>query len=221
VPGDLDVATQVYGFSGARFRAFYPNPVDYSLARRVVTESANKEKASRVIMIGNSADPTNQHVPVLQALHGIWDGKFDVYLPLAYGKSGYANEVARIATDLFGTHARIQRTFIQPDEYGKVLQSVDVAIYNHNRQQGLGNIFFLLAAGKKLYIRSDTTSYAFLEENHLPVYCTEHLLGGQVSCEQLFEFRVNEEVFERVINLVSDDRAEQEWRTLFQTIGKQ
>jgi dTDP-N-acetylfucosamine:lipid II N-acetylfucosaminyltransferase len=221
VPGDLDIAAQVYGFAGTRFGAFYPNPVDYSLAQNASRKPSAGEDKVRVVMVGNSADPTNQHIAVLHSLHKIWDGSFDVHLPLAYGKPDYADQVAKVAVSLFDKHAQVQRDFLGPNEYSDVLRSVDVAIYNHNRQQGLGNILFLLAAGKTVYIRSDTTTFDFFQANQIEVFSTERLLQGMVTTAELFDHHADNGVFQRVSDLVSDRRAEQEWRNIFQTIGKE
>jgi len=45
------------------------------------------------------------------------------------------------------------------DEYTRLLNSVDIAIYNNNRQQATGNIEILGFLGKKIFVRSDTTTW--------------------------------------------------------------
>lgn len=220
VPGDLEIASRMYGFRGTRFGAFYPNVVNYTrapLSDDIVMANSFPKKT---IMVGNSADPTNRHIAVLRALHAIWDGSFSVYLPLAYGDSEYADLVIALARDLFGNNANVQRTFLAPDEYSRVLEAVDVAIYNHNRQQALGNILYLLSIGKKVYLRSDTTTFAFFQDNGIEVYPTEHLLEGKHSLAELLDIKDRTNVFDRVFGLVSDQRAEHEWRNIFKNMTK-
>lgn len=47
--------------------------------------------------------------------------------------------------------------YLTPADYARLLNSVHVAVFNFNRQQGTGNIEILGYLGKKIYIRSDTT----------------------------------------------------------------
>jgi dTDP-N-acetylfucosamine:lipid II N-acetylfucosaminyltransferase len=50
------------------------------------------------------------------------------------------------------------------------LSSVDVGLFNHDRQQALGNIFSLLYFGKKVYIKNDITTWDFLTSKGITVY---------------------------------------------------
>lgn len=58
------------------------------------------------------------------------------------------------------------------EDYLNLLSKVDVAIFNHKRQQGMGNTITLLGMGKKVYIRSDITTWNFCEEHGLKVFDT-------------------------------------------------
>ena len=40
-----------------------------------------------------------------------------------------------------------------------MLSQIDIAVFNHNRQQATANIEILSYLGKKLFIRSDTTTW--------------------------------------------------------------
>lgn len=59
-----------------------------------------------------------------------------------------------------------------PAEYSKILQEIDVAIMNHKRQQGLGNLISILWLGKKVFVRSDTTSYSYFKSENIAVWDT-------------------------------------------------
>ena len=48
------------------------------------------------------------------------------------------------------------------ERYIELLSDIDIAVFNHNRQQGLGNTTTLLGLGKKVYLRSDTTTWKTL-----------------------------------------------------------
>ena len=55
-------------------------------------------------------------------------------------------------------------------EYKALLKKVDVAIFWHKRQQGLGNIITLLGLGKKIYLRRDVTTWNFFRDLKIEVY---------------------------------------------------
>jgi hypothetical protein len=55
------------------------------------------------------------------------------------------------------------------EQYLQILSNVDVAIFNHRRQQALGNITTLIGVGKKVYIRNDITTWGFCVEHNLKV----------------------------------------------------
>ena len=45
------------------------------------------------------------------------------------------------------------------NDYSRMLNDIDIAIYNNNRQQATGNIEILGYLGKKIFVRSDTTTW--------------------------------------------------------------
>ena len=50
------------------------------------------------------------------------------------------------------------------------LGRIDIAIFNHRRQQGMGNIITLLGLGKKVYVRTDTTTWDALRHLAITVF---------------------------------------------------
>jgi hypothetical protein len=49
------------------------------------------------------------------------------------------------------------------DEYLKFLKSIDIAIFNHERQQAMGNTINLLGMGKKVFMRTGLSHYDFMK----------------------------------------------------------
>ena len=60
-------------------------------------------------------------------------------------------------------------------EYTKRLASVDIAIFNAARQNGLGNIYQLLYMGKKVYLNTKNSLYAFLRQKGFEVHDVQEL----------------------------------------------
>lgn len=94
----------------------------------------------------------------------------NVYVPLSCGDSDYADIIVKKGHELFKDNFYPIMNFMKHEEYIEFLSTIDVAIFNHKRQEGTGNIISLLGMGKKLFIRNDITTYAFLESLRIKTY---------------------------------------------------
>ncbi|MDT4885149.1 hypothetical protein FQZ97_1213590 [compost metagenome] len=56
------------------------------------------------------------------------------------------------------------------DQYLNFLGRVDIAIFNHKRQQAMGNIITLLGLGKKVYMRNDVSSWRTFSKAGIKIY---------------------------------------------------
>lgn len=65
--------------------------------------------------------------------------------------------------------------FMAFDEYLDFLSNIDVAIFNHERQQAMGNKITLLGLGKKVYMRSDITPWSTFSEKGIQVFDIENI----------------------------------------------
>ncbi|SDL67707.1 4-alpha-L-fucosyltransferase glycosyl transferase group 56 [Modicisalibacter muralis] len=113
------------------------------------------------ILLGNSADYTNNHIEAIDFL-SMLDVSSDVVLPLSYGDLNYRDYVSSYATQKLGCRARILTDFIPIDEYISMLKSCGYAIMNHKRQQALGNIVIMLYLGARIFLRSENPVYTCL-----------------------------------------------------------
>mgnify|MGYP001402983756 CR=1 FL=1 len=170
VPGDYYLAKKWYKTKAKYHYAFYPNPVDYKYLDKIKN---NKKKTDRiVIQVGNSADPTNKHIEILNKLARFKEKDIEIITPLSYGDQQWSKKVTEAGKKLYGEKYKPLLEFLPPEEYGKILNSVDIAIFNHDRQQALGNILALLYLGKKVFIKSDITPWDFFKEKGLTVFDT-------------------------------------------------
>lgn len=116
------------------------------------------------ILLGNSADPSNEHLEVLQKLAQFKDQNIKVITPLSYGNKEYAQQIILEGKKQLGGKFQPLTDFMPFDEYLKILAEVDVAIFNHKRQQAMGNTITLLGLGKKVYMRSDVAQWQLFQE---------------------------------------------------------
>ena len=112
------------------------------------------------ILIGNSGDPTNNHLDVFEFLKKHDIGNRNIYVPLSYGGSKRYREVVKDAgTRIFGSNFIALDTFMPYEEYCKIITSCGYVIMFHERQQGLGNVFAALWNGCKLYLSETSEVY--------------------------------------------------------------
>ena len=115
------------------------------------------------ILLGNSANPTNNHVDALYNLqsHG-YAGQ--ILCPLSYSGSGeYVERVVEVGKRLFGSRFRPLTAYLQKSEYFNLLGGIDAAYFYHRRQQAGGNIRYFLSRGKPVFLHPRSPV--------LPYYC--------------------------------------------------
>jgi hypothetical protein len=122
------------------------------------------------IQIGNSADPENHHVDLLKMLQEHRGVDMRIVAPLMYGDPSHARYIATVGAKLFGKQFIALTEFVPNDKYLELLGSIDIAIFYHRRQQGMGNAIALLGMGKKLYMRTDITPWHFFQRIGIKVF---------------------------------------------------
>src|SRR5690606_36355835 len=88
-----------------------------------------------------------------------------------------------VGKELFGEKFVPLVEFLPADVYLGILERVDLAVLNFQRQQGLGNIFVLIAMGKAVFMQPNTSTYAYFLENGIAVWDLRAL--SSVSFDQL------------------------------------
>ena len=154
---DAEVMNNYYGGHGKQFDCLYPSNADIDLLDSLKGKQDKKECVR--ILLGNSATPTNQHIEALDFLKKFSEEKLEIICPLSYGDENYGKQVIDYGKKIFGSKFTPVLNYMSPSEYSELLNSVQIAVFNHNRQQGTGNIEILAYLGKKLFLRSDTTTW--------------------------------------------------------------
>lgn len=156
VEGDYLLVKQWYGAKGVFHRSvLYSYLEEDEFGQPGIRDSLQPIK----ILVGNSADPSNQHLEILEQLSAFKEQNIEVFVPLSYGNEGYAKEIIHKGTALLGDRFKPLTDFISIQQYRSLLGDIDIAIFNHQRQQGLGNIIALLAKGKTVYLRPEVTTW--------------------------------------------------------------
>lgn len=181
IKGDYLLAQTYYGGKGIHHECFmYPSNLykEYNVKP--------KENTTINIQLGNSADPSNNHLDVLEKLKVYKDENIKIFTPLSYGDKEYAQSVISKGKELFAEKFVALTDFMAFDKYLEFLADIDIAIFAHKRQQAMGNIITLLGLGKKVYMRSDITPWEKFIELKIKIYDTnERVLLSNVGSETI------------------------------------
>ena len=159
-PGDYSIVKEWYNTRANEQFGMYINPVKKEYLDSIKYE----EKKEVYIQIGNSADRSNNYFEIIDMLEKYKNENIKIFAPVSYGDKKYALEVKEYGEKKLGDKFIAMLDFMTPEKYTAFLGSIDIVIFNHKRQQGLGNLYALLYLGKKVYIRSDISSWHFFEE---------------------------------------------------------
>lgn len=223
---DYPLVKDWYKATGKWLRASYPVPLQHpGVMEKLRTLGSQKHKTAKDtvnLVLGNSATEANCHFEALNMLKKFAGQKINLYLPLNYGFKGYeayADKVVYAAQEIFGEkNVFAVRKRMTGDEYVDFLSRMDVAIFNNNRQQAMGNIAILIACGAKVYIRQDTTMWQGYQEKG---YHLESV--SQIDEEDYASFiRYDEEIKNANMQCIADyvdiRHLKDKWETIFRSM---
>lgn len=155
---DFELAKKWFGASGRQFDCLYPSNADQSQLDNL-RNNYKKTKNTVRVLLGNSATDTNNHFEALDWISRFKNEDIEIVCPLSYGDKEYGKKVIEYGNKIFGMKFIPVEKYMSPERYSELLNSVDIAIFNHNRQQGTGNIEILAYLGKKIYMKSNISSW--------------------------------------------------------------
>ena len=165
INGDYELARKWYGSKGKYHKCFtYPSNLykEYDMKQ--------KKYNTKNIQIGNSADPTNNHLEILEKLKVYKDENVRIFAPLSYGDKEYAKTVILKGKEYFEEKFVPLVDFMPLKNYLQFLGEIDIAIFAHKRQQAMGNTITLLGLGKKVYLDSSTVQWNFFNQHSIKIF---------------------------------------------------
>jgi len=161
IPGDFELAKQWY-----RARGEYRECLMY-LSNVIVDNPAEikgngyEDSSAVKILVGNSADPSNNQLEIFEKLLPYKEEDIKIFAPLSYGDEEHAKNIISHGEKMFGNKFVPMTQFMPLSSYYQFLRSIDIAVFNHRRQQAMGNTITLLGMGKKVYMREDVSHFDF------------------------------------------------------------
>lgn len=152
------------------------------------------------ILVGNSGYESNNHIDVFKKLSNLKLGKRKIYVPLSYGGSPkYIELVILKGKQYFGDNFKPLLDFMPLDDYNKIIASCGVIVFNHVRQQALGNIIPLGYQGAKLFLNHKSPVYSYFKKEGIHIFNFNEL--NQKAVDVLLDenqFKNNQEIFYKI-----------------------
>lgn len=161
----------------SKFKIKFPQYIEFSYAdlENFISETPINFAAKRnFALIGNSANPTNNHFDAIEWLSNKIDTNYDIYCPLSYsGTPDYIEQVIKEGTKNFNKNFKPLTEYIPKENYLKILNNTAIAVMWHLRSQAWGNIIALLMNGTKVFMSNKSNLYKYLKSIDLIVFSIE------------------------------------------------
>ena len=203
---DYEELKKRYTFHGKVF------PAKYSFDLPILVQHHNKSGKLNV-MVGHSATKSCRHEDCFEYLIK-YKNKVNVYCPLSYGiDHDYGERIKNVGYQIFGENFHPLESYLDYSDYMVFLNSIDIAIFNNNRQQGMGNITALLYLGKKVFLSHENTILNYYKKMGCYIYDVDDINSDGIFTET-FE---NEAKTNRTIvqHECSDECFYEQWNRAF------
>lgn len=202
------IAKKWYNVQGKNIECniLYPYCIDNSISP---LDSDNRKSKFNILM-GNSGSKTNRHIEAMQKLVKYKNTINKIYCPLSYGcNKKYRDKVTKEGNLLFGDIFIPLVDFIEFEEYKKLLKSIDIAIFNNNRQEALGNIYSLIFQAKTIYLCPNNATMDFFRRIGLQVFDYNNFDELKLLPQNLLEH--NQQTLKKYINT---DLSVKKWKEI-------
>jgi hypothetical protein len=207
IKGDYEIAMN--GINNTKYQY-----VSYISINDFPQINLNFNEVKTDIMIGHSGSPILNHYEIVKTLSD-FNLNCKIHIPLAYGKKSYINKLKqKIVNSTNNLDIDFQEEFLTKDEYYKKINNVGVFILNSYCQQALGNIFFFLWVGTKVFLRKDTSTYKTLKEKNFIIFSIDDDFNNKfnepLSVEQK---KLNHKL---TVEMINDDVVKKSWLEVLQ-----
>lgn len=169
------------------------------------------------ILVGNSADPSNNHLEVFLELSKLDLQDRKVYVPLSYsGNSQYKEKVLQVGRELLGSNFYPLLDFMTLEEYNKILLSCGTLIFNHVRQQGVGNIIILGYLGATLFLNAKSPVYSYYKSLGMKIFTVQEVSSQLSYTLEEQEVKNNQTI---LFSLYSRDAVHDKIKSLVQIVS--
>ncbi len=221
----LDPDKEVYEgmFRGKTPCYVAPYPISVRSFEMMEERRGSRERRSgRVnIQIGNNAHSFNNHNRVLDDLVLLDRDSTQYYFPLSYGgvedwkgnRADYKKRLIERAIGAYGERAHFLQKMMPQDEYTNYLWGIDIAIFDADRQNALGNILKLLYMGSKVFLSPENPLYDFFISKGVVVYNARDI--AHMSKKEFYSTKETLNAVEWITDTYYPSNAIRPWGPLF------
>lgn len=163
----------------------------------------NKIPQGENILIGNSADDRNNHLDILDFIETLKFFGRKIYLPMSYGGSReYIEFVKSEYSKILKNNLCVLESFMPLNEYQLLLDTCSVGIFMHERQEGNGNIMYILRNGGKVFLSETSVAYKYYMSLGIRVFSIQKELN-QKELETMLPVEIrqnNQKILESISN---------------------
>lgn len=145
---------------------------------------------SNNILIGNSGDPTNNHLDIFDIIYKKKIINNKVYSFLSYGGNEIYREVVKASGKLYFKDKFIPiDVFLTYDKFNNLIMDCGNVIMAHERQQAVGNIIQSLWNGCKVFLSETSIAYKYFKECGYHLYTIQKDLNLEtINCNIPFKY---------------------------------
>ena len=136
---------------------------NFDIAKNVPLNSIPDGTKPIKILLGNSSDPSGNHIDAFDYIAKNIKGEYEVYSLLSYGDKKCKEWAIKYGNKILGDKFHPVVDFMDKETFVKYVNSMDVVMMFHNRQQGEGNVMISLVLGKPVFMKPGNPQYGMLK----------------------------------------------------------
>ena len=183
---DYIYAQKRWGVTGKYYECLiYPSNIFQESITKDEILRDNNHKTEINILVGHSASPSNYHIDAFKVISKVTSpGKAKIFVPFSYGAEKNKDQIIEKGRSIFGDNFHPLTKFMSLKEYISLLSEIDIAVFNHKRQQAMSNTINLIGMGKTVYLRSNVSQWEFFKDMGLTVFDVQNFDSKLLTYEQ-------------------------------------
>ncbi|MCX7696380.1 MAG: TDP-N-acetylfucosamine:lipid II N-acetylfucosaminyltransferase [Bacteroidales bacterium] len=123
------------------------------------------------LLLANSASFTSNHLDFISDFRDqLMEIKPEIIIPLNYGNHKYASYLTQKLSRNKELNYFLLTEYLPFESYQEILASCSCMVFNHLRQQGLGNLMIGLWSGARIYLQPCTSTFQFLKKKKFYIF---------------------------------------------------